>query len=75
MFQQQDTSEIISCVFDESCGESFHAQEMSTTILKSQVAIDALNESCMECKVNVKLSLQVTNNVQTTLNIFFSVKN
>ena len=37
LFWQKDASEIMSFVFKELCGQSPHAQEMLTTILKNQV--------------------------------------
>ena len=37
LFQQQDACEIMSCIFEDLCGESTHAQELLTTTLKHLV--------------------------------------
>ena len=70
LLQQQDASEIISCILEELYLESPHAQDTLRTTLKNQV-------SCNNCYVRLSneeststLHLPVTKSIQTALNIF-----
>ena len=63
LFQHQDASEIMSCVFDELSWESPHAQEMLTTILKNQVICSSCLQTVSNEELMSILSLQVTSNV------------
>ena len=68
LFQRQDTAKILSCIFEEFCVESFHAQHMLRFKLRNEYTCstsfnDSSNEECPSL-----LHLPVSSSIQTALN-------
>ena len=74
LFKQQDASEITSFVFEEWCRESPHAQQMPSTNLKHQFTHNKCIQIILNEELMSMLPLQVTSNVQTSLNIFLQIE-
>ena len=70
MFKQQDAHEIMSSVFEGLCGESSPAQELPTTTLTYHISCNKCLQIISNEEVMPILPLQVTSNVQASLNIF-----
>ena len=69
LFQQQDTAEILSCVFEEFCVESLHAQYMLRFKLRNKITCNTcFNDSSNEESLS-PLQLAVSNSTQAALNV------
>ena len=70
LFQQQDAAEILSCIFEEFCIESLHAQHMVMFKLRNEITCNTcLSESSNEESLSL-LQLYVSNCIQTALNSY-----
>ena len=64
----------MSLLFEELCGESLYSQELLTTTLKHQVTCNKCLQIIPNEELMSILPLQVTSNVQTSLNIFLQTE-
>ena len=67
LFQQQDTAEILSCIFAEFCVESLNAQHMLFKLWSEITCNTCFIESSIEKSLSL-LQLAVPHSIQTALN-------